>query len=211
MGSCKKDAEISQGKQNIGVANTVPEDWKMLDENTIYISDRNILSSYATNSNLFLQTPYVFYNLDSNLKQIFGLVSGPNFDKLYNTVTIGNNFRLYFNSPTPDYLNISDNFNIANHSTASITLRDSLNNVYNRCKFSNFDNSDNFCLGCVIGPNNYKDTSSFYIKKYHVDNPTKYDAQNHEIFSILIAKQNHFDYQNSLFLINDVIYFDNYG
>ena len=207
--SCRKD---SQFVDNIPTP-IQTEDWKMLGDNIILLSDRNILSSNATNTKLFIQTPYSIYVLDSNLKISNSCGnSGPKFDNGFNKIGTGNNFSLYFDAPTPTYLYVTDNNDFSNNYYHSILLKDSLNNSYTRCRFSNVDENNNFCLGYYTGINNGKDTNTFSIKKYHVSRlPLNYVVCS-ETFNIPISKQVNFSQDHaSLYLINDIIYYSYNG
>jgi hypothetical protein len=128
--SCRKDTRLADVKP-VSVADTT-EDWKTLDDETIFLTDRNILSSNATNNKLFLQTPNTFYTLDSSLKRINSNGSeGPGYDDGFNRIGTGNNFSLYLKKIYPNYLYMRpNNKEVYANSGTGVSLKDSTNTNY---------------------------------------------------------------------------------
>ena len=199
--NCKKETTKN-------IPENLTEQWKTLDENTIYISNRNILSSSTSYNKLYFQTPYVFYEIDSNFNRINAWGDGPNFDNGFMKPFVGKNFMLYFDNPRPQYLNIIDKNSFDVFGSYYIRLNDTTyNDYFTSNAFSNVDENDNFCHSFLSGVEN-RDTCLFFIKKYHVSRgPQGSHIKCDLLFSRNFGKNQSFYPTDQIHLINDVVYF----
>lgn len=113
--ACKKKKEE---------ASPLKEQWTLLPKDLIYYGDRNIISSYSDDNNMFFMTPFVMYNLDSSLKENHAqLFDVPKYYSSTLNIKFGKYFRI-FNAIDNSGILVADNIRNYNQSSSVLLAKD---------------------------------------------------------------------------------------